>query len=178
MRQYQWLLEWVLTEHPDQRRYLSHCCHCDIAFLSDPRNAGREDLRCPFGCSDAFRKQASTRRSVEYYRTPEGKIKKRLQNNKRRKAPETPPPPVETLPPVDSTPVQPDDPLLEQQPQAKDPCHRSVIEHVRMLTSIIEGRQVTRDETVRMLHQVLRQHSIARRRKLDHLVNQLHQNPP
>jgi hypothetical protein len=29
-----------------------------------------------------------------------------------------------------------------------------------------------------MLHEVLRQHSMARRRYIDHLVAQLHQNPP
>ena len=35
-----------------------------IFFLTDARNAGRQDLGCPFGCRQAHRRRQSTRRSV------------------------------------------------------------------------------------------------------------------
>jgi len=53
-----------------------------------------------------------------------------------------------------------------------------LLEHVRTVCVLIEGCQVRREEVVEMLGEVLRQHSMARRRRVDHLVAQLHQNPP
>ena len=46
----------------------------------------RKDLGCPFGCSEAHGKQQSTRRSVAYYQSKEGRDKKR-DLNQRRSAP-------------------------------------------------------------------------------------------
>jgi hypothetical protein len=61
------VLRSVLRSQSDLRRCLSRCQHCRIFFLTHPRNAGRSDLRCPFGCREAHRKQRSTERSVAYY---------------------------------------------------------------------------------------------------------------
>jgi hypothetical protein len=47
-----------------------------------------------------------------------------------------------------------------------------------MVVSLIEGRPVSRAEILQMLEQVLRQHSHARRRKIDHAVAWLHEPPP
>jgi hypothetical protein len=52
-------------------------------FLTHPRNTGRKDLGCPFGCREAHRKKTSTQRSVAYYQHREGKFKKKLLNARR-----------------------------------------------------------------------------------------------
>lgn len=158
--EYYWLLRSVLREKPEARRCLCRCRHCRIFFITDPRNAGRVDLGCPFGCREAYRKRESTRRSVAYYREPEGKIKRRHLNSKRSQHSGV----------VVSGP-------------SEVPCEHCrwsepLLEHVRTVSGLIEGRRVSREEVVQMLGEVLRQHSMARRRRLDHLVAQLHQNPP
>ena len=50
--------------------------------------------------------------------------------------------------------------------------------YLRMVISLIEGRPVSGREIRAMLAQVLRQHSIPRRRKIDHLIGRLHEHPP
>jgi len=74
------VLRSVLRLKPGLRKCLARCRHCGIFFLTDVRNAGRLDLGCPFGCSQAHRQRQSTRRSVAYYREPEGQVKKRELN--------------------------------------------------------------------------------------------------
>jgi len=83
--EYYLLLRSVLRAKPRLRACLSRCRHCRIFFLADPRNAGRRNLGCPFGCREAHRKQQSTRRSVAYYRDPDGKKKKSALNQRRGK---------------------------------------------------------------------------------------------
>ena len=83
MGPYYVVLRSVLRSRPKLRPCLSRCRHCRIFFLTHPRNGGRWDLRCPFGCKEAHRKRRSTERSVEYYGTEEGKGKKKQQNGKR-----------------------------------------------------------------------------------------------
>lgn len=53
-----------------------------------------------------------------------------------------------------------------------------IIEHVRMVTSLIEGRFVSIDEIREMLKKISRQHSLTRRRRVDYLVQQLNKDPP
>jgi hypothetical protein len=60
----------------------------------------------------------------------------------------------------------------------EDEFDRVVVEHVRMVTSLIEGWQVSRNETLGMLSKVMRQHSIGRRSRLDYIVLQLNKHPP
>ena len=57
--------------------------HCGIRFVTDPRNAWRRNLGCPFGCRQHHRKQCSNQRSRDYRHTPEGREKKRLLNAQR-----------------------------------------------------------------------------------------------
>jgi hypothetical protein len=71
------LLRSVLRAKPHLRLGLTRCRHCGILFLTHPRNAGRHDLRCPFGCRQAHRKQASAQRSAAYYRQAQGKLCRR-----------------------------------------------------------------------------------------------------
>jgi hypothetical protein len=76
-------LRTVIRERPEIRAYLVRCRLCGIFFLSDPRNAGRIDLRCPFGCRQWDLRRRSNERSIAYYRTVEGKSKKAVQKRRR-----------------------------------------------------------------------------------------------
>jgi hypothetical protein len=150
--EYYWRLRSVLKTRPQARAHLTRCRHCRIFFLADPRNAGRNDLGCPFGCQAAHRKTRSIRRSVAYYREPEGRIKKAIQNARRRK-------PVAV--PVQAAAVS-----------------KPLVDHVRRVVSLIEQRRVSWREIMEMLERVLRQHSMARRRRIDQALAWLNANPP
>jgi hypothetical protein len=84
-------------------------------------------LRCPFGCRQAYSKRGSTQRSVAYYRTQQGRFKKSMHNgNRKRKGNSRAEPPTA-------------------------PYDEAMIEHVRMATSLFEGRKVSRQEVLAML---------------------------
>ena len=125
---------------------------------ADPRNAGRRDLGCPFGCREAHRRRQASRRSTAYYQDAEGKRKRRQQNARRRKPLPTPRPALS--------------------PEASFPWPRPIVEYVRMVATLIEGYQVSLAEVVEMLRRVLRQHSIVRTRRIDQIIAQLHEHPP
>ena len=165
--EYYALLRLVLCAKPHLRRCLKRCRHCRIFFFTDPRNAGRKDMRdvgrndlgCPFGCREAHRKQQSSRRSVQFYR--EHKDRKQFQNSKRRKTG-----------------------LAEKEEHAHSgqavpgPWSEPLVEHVRVVVSLIEGRSVSREEIREMLAKVLRQQGMCRRSKIDQAVAWLNENPP
>ena len=150
------VLRSVLRIKPWLRRCLARCRHCGILFLTDARNVGRQDLGCPFGCRQAHRQSESTRRSVDYYRQPEGKAKKRDLNARRRK---TPPATSSSEPP----------PL---------PWPRPILDYVRVVVSVIEGRRVLLSQIVEMLQRTLRQHRMVRTRRIDQGVAWLNEQPP
>jgi hypothetical protein len=158
VKQYYVVLRSVLRSRPDLRRCLSRCRHCRIFFLTHPCNAGRRDLRCPFGCREAHRKRRSTERSVAYYATAEGKAKKKIQNGKRAQGGER----GDANPPVPEAPEFP----------------AGIVGYVAMVASLIEGRPVSEAEILQMLARAMRQHSMARRRRIDYVVAQLHQHGP
>jgi hypothetical protein len=124
------------------------------------------DLGCPFGCQKAHCQRQSNLRSLAYYGTPQGKKKKSDLNQKRGrpKIDGQPPPAPPASVPVTESNSAPCDPLL--------------LEYVRMLVSLIEGRPVSRTEILEMLRKDLRQHSPPKRRKSDQTVAWLHENPP
>jgi hypothetical protein len=154
------VLRSVLRLKPRLRKCLARCRHCGIYFLTDVRNAGRQDLGCPFGCRQAHRQSQSTRRSVAYYREAEGKVKKRQLNARRRKTPAPPPP---SPPPVQPIPLA---------------WPRRILDYVRVVSSLIEGRKVQLWEVVEMLQRTLRQHHMVRTRRIDQSVAWLHAQPP
>lgn len=78
------VLRSVLRNKPRVRRLLTRCRHCGIFFITDPRNVGREDIGCPFGCADLHRRRNSDKRSATYNSSPVGK-RKRHQRNEARK---------------------------------------------------------------------------------------------
>jgi len=120
-----------VKEHPHLKPCLKRCRQCNIIFLTDFRNAGRDDIDCPFGCRNAHRKKRSTQRSTAYYQTAEGKFKKK-QLNARRKS----------------------------QGIAEPKVDQSLIVHLRVVTSLIEQRSVVLAEIVAMIKRILRQHSL------------------
>lgn len=53
-----------------------------------------------------------------------------------------------------------------------------LVEHVRMVVSLIEGRPISLAEIGNLLTKVFRQRSIGRRGKFDHTIAWLKANPP
>jgi hypothetical protein len=53
-----------------------------------------------------------------------------------------------------------------------------MVEHVRMVVGLIEGRRVSRRQVLAILAKVLRQHTMVRRRKIDQAVAWLNEQPP
>jgi len=159
------VLRSVLRSHPHLRRCLKRCKHCRIFFITHPRNIDpkrlrcRKDLRCPFGCREAHRKLCSTQRSVAYYHTKGGKFKKNIQNGERRRQGREPDP--------------------EKNPDAGEgQWNMRIVEHVRVVASLIEERKVRLAEILKMLARVMRQHSIGRRKRIDYIVGYLNKSPP
>ena len=148
------VLRSVLRIKPWLRKCLARCRHCGIFFLTDRRNAGRRDLGCPFGCSRAHRQKQSTRRSVAYYREPEGKLKKQALNARQRKS---------------SAPSPPSNPVLPGRP---------FLGYLCVVLGLIEGRKVGLWEVEQMLERVARQHRMVRTRRIDQSVARLHEKPP
>ena len=153
--EYYWVLRSVLRSQPALRGCLTRCRHCRIFFLTHPRNARRHDLRCPFGCREAHRKRGSTLRSVAYYQTADGRLKKQLQNGRRRQS---------QLQRADLGPEE-----TEFEP--------GMVTYVGMVVSLIEGRPVGREEVLAMLSRAVRQHSMAQRRRIDYVVERLREGP-
>lgn len=142
----------LLRERPELRPYLKHCRHCRILFFTDPRNAGRSDLYCGFGCRDAHRRESNTLRSAAFYR--EHPEKKRYQNRKRY---------LRTAQPCPDGLADPNDEVPAP-----------IVRHVRVIVSLIEGRPVTLDEIVKMLAKKGRQHRMVRMRKSGYGVRRIH----
>jgi len=161
--QYYFVLRSVLRAKPCLRRCLTRCRQCRIFFLTHPCNASRKDLGCPFGCKDTHRKRDSITRSVEYYRTPEGKFKKKIQNDKRGK--------------VEAKAIFNDCDKAGGSLVLREYKFKGV-RYLRMVISLIEGRRVSTVEILKMLARVLRQHSIVRRRRIDYVLQYLNERAP
>lgn len=83
IRQYQVALDVVLNCRPDLQGCAVACCHCGIRFLTHPRNAQRENLRCPFGCRKHYRRLRGNERSRLHSQSDSAKRKKKRLNGKR-----------------------------------------------------------------------------------------------
>jgi len=147
------LLRSILKSRPQVRRCRTRCRHCGIFFLAHPPNAGRHDLRCPFGCRQAHRRRESTQRSVAYYRDEAGQMKKRIQNGQRTAAKRK----------------------ASAAEVAEGRWSATLVEHVRMVASQIEGRRVSREEVLALL---LRQHSLPRRAGSGDTGGRCDEHPP
>lgn len=189
-----------MQSHPELHGCVVSCVVCGIRFLTHPRNAGRRDLRCPFGCRQQHRRKCSCQRSTAYYRTAVGKTKKK-RLNARRQGRQTP---------AAAQPQPGDDPQATSPDPRTDPCCAAVpaphvkeplpaaaewqreevvldeasvagspmLPYVRMVVSLIEGVAFTRREVVHRLRRTLRQHRIGAGRGVDYLLDVLNRHPP
>jgi hypothetical protein len=175
---------------------LARCRHCGIFFPTHQRNFSRRNLGCLFGCREAHRRKSSTKRSIAYYR--EDPQKKNDQNNRRRggasaqvkasaegqdsRSPARPGALAKEEPPADAPKLNPgcSMPLCPPAVTAALPktADAQLMEHVRVVVSLIEGRPISLEEIWEMLVRVLRQHSMPRRRKSDHTAAWLNTHPP
>ena len=53
-----------------------------------------------------------------------------------------------------------------------------IVEHVRVVTSLIEGVEVSREEVLAMLERAVRQRRIGRERRIDYVLRWLEEHPP
>lgn len=150
----------MLKEKPHLRKCLTKCKHCQILFLTHPRNAGRTDLGCPFGCRQVHRRASAIKRSIEYYKSYEGKIKKQYINGRRNE-------PVPEASP-DETPVD----------SRETGIDATIILHIQLTTSLIEGRGVGLKEVIRMVEKILRQLSFEKSKKMLYIHCQSQIKPP
>jgi hypothetical protein len=60
----------------------------------------------------------------------------------------------------------------------EDEFDGGIIEHVQLLASLIDGEELSRQETIALLKRVMRQRSIAKGSALDYALGQLKQKPP
>lgn len=157
VREYSVLLESLLRTRPHLHPCLKRCRHCGILFLTHPRNAKRDDLRCGFGCRQGHRRASAIRRSVEYYRKRKD-IKRAL--NRRRYL-------NDALKGGISPSVSRD---LPGSALVADNAAELILDHVRVVVSLIEGRRVGLKEVKRMLAQNWRQHSMVRERRMEYIL--------
>lgn len=124
---------------------------------------------CPFGCRQAHRKENSTKRSTEYYRTDEGKVKKKALNEQRRGS-------QEYLCHVDKGSSDSGDGCdcrngdngSDEKPsgQASEIVYApETVHYLHSIIGLIEGRWVSMDEILVMLENIVRQHSMGKRKR-------------
>jgi hypothetical protein len=204
VRQYQTTLDSLLASDEQLKRRVKHCLDCDIRFLAAPQNAGREDLRCPFGCAKSHRGRQSNERVKAYRRTEAGKKKKDALNDRRyRTSPSlvcesscegsahTKPRPCEPADPADSPlagnatqPVPAELPVdieLDLNGVALDESsvvNSPMLPYIRTLIWMIDGIRLSCAEVIQWLREVLRQRSMAYRPRREYVLRFLHQHPP
>ena len=175
---------------------MTHCVHCQIRFLTHPRNAGRRDLRCPFGCRDHHRRQRSSQRSTAYYQTTRGRRERKRLNVARlcrsgcatdgeqflRVEEATSDVVIDAERVDDELPLQmnlkPEFRLSGVVLDETSLENTSVLAYVRMIVNQIEGTKRSQIELVDLLRQSMKQHSIAKRTRTDYVLRFLHQHPP
>jgi hypothetical protein len=102
---------------------------------------------------------------VEYYCTPEGKFKKKLQNDKRSR--------TETKAGINECDRGGKN-LVVQDRMIGAP----IVCYLRVVIGLIEGRRVKAAEILEMLTGVLRQHSLCRRKRIDYVIEYLNERAP
>ena len=169
------------------------CCHCGIRFLTNPRNKGRADLRCPFGCRRHHRRQLANARSRKYSRTPRGARNKKRHNNRRgqglvdRQSPPAPPAASRVDASLATGAVAP--PCDPPREEASLPLEGLVLDerilrrsctlsYLAMLVSLLERTPVDRRSVLRMLRQCMRRRSMGRIARREYVLRYLQEHPP
>ena len=96
---------------------------------------------------------------MAYYRTKSGQLKKRVQNEKRRQS------------------NRGKAPVAEGESREGE-LNALIVEHVRIATSLIDGRRVSLMEIRKMLTRALRQHSLGYRKRIDYIIGHLNRGSP
>ena len=117
-------------------------------------------MRCPFGCRQAHRKRSSTKRSVEYYQTEHGIIKRKIQNDRRREKERS----------ADST-----DESSNEDNALPD---EEILHYIQTVTSLIEARRISLYEVLAMLKNRLKQHSMYKHRRYGYAFKYTGGEPP
>jgi hypothetical protein len=156
----------VLKQKPYLRECLTRCRFCQIFFITHPRNANRNDIGCPFGCREAHRRKESTKRSVEYYRTKEGKGKKKDLNAHRY---------VKDI--LQKTSKEPGKEKIDAE-DIGTAVDQPTLTYLQTVTSLIEARVVHIKEIMSMIRTILRQHSIDEPIKLLYATQNCRAIPP
>jgi hypothetical protein len=201
VRQYQTTLDSLLESDDRLKRRIKQCLDCGLRFLAAPQNAGREDLRCPFGCAKRHRAQQSNERVKAYRQTERGKEKKDALNARRYRgspstACESPCAASAKAKPSSCEPA--DSPLAENATQSfpaelplaieldlegvildeSSVVNSPMLPYIRTLIWIIDGIRLSHVEVAAWLREVLRQRSIACRSRREYVLRFLHQHPP
>ena len=191
MRQYQAALDSVLEDNSELRDCAVHCIHCGIRFLTHPRNAGRVNLRCPFGCRKHHRRERANQRSVDHYRKAAAKKKKKLLNARRSHGSLS----ARSQPSCDSQGNErevnspnkqlPDELSVKVELRFGDVVldesslvNSRMLSYTRMIANLIEGISLSQDAFIGLLRQAMRQHSIANRKRIDYLLCFHPKHPP
>jgi hypothetical protein len=113
-----------------------------------------------------------------------GRIKKKARNNKRSKhsqIPDCSPEPEEqrVSPEPEEQRVTPEPEEQRVRPEPEDgPFDPGMVVYLQMVTSLIEGRTISRPEIVQMLNRCMRQRSIGHVRRIDYVLRYLTEHPP
>ena len=174
--EYYVVLRSVVRAKAHLRRCRTRCPHCGIFFLTHPCNWKQRSLiRCAFGCRQEHRRREALRRSAAYYGDEQGKERKKRMNQRRCRLPPH-------QPSKDAAPALPRSRTRRpKQSVAKGRTvkpSRGMLQHVRMVVSLIEGRSISRRQVQLMLAKILRQHTLTRRKQIDQTVRWLHKQPP
>jgi len=193
----------VLSSHPELAPCVKRCVHCGIRFLTHPRNAWRETVRCPFGCREHRRRECARQRTKAYYSTRAGQAKKKKLNMRRARgnpAAAT----KQELNPAEASPAQaghqaplaraaspPSPELLAVEPAVScalrldefvldeaSVTNSRVLPYVTVVVNLIEGTAFSGGEIVQRLRQAVRQHSFGRESRSDYVLRWLHDHPP
>jgi len=174
--EYYMVLRSVLRAKPHLRRCRTRCPDCGIFFLTHPCNFNQRDrIRCPFGCRQEHRRREAIGRSTAYYSDKDGKEIKKKINQRRCRLPLRQASQDPTTPPPKRPPRQP---KLSAAKRSSVRPNSVMLQHVRMVVSLIEGRRVSRRQVQLMLAKILRQHTLTRRKQIDQTVLWLHKQPP
>lgn len=156
MAEYYAVLRSVVRLQAGLKRCRVRCRHCRIFFLTDPRNAGRQDLGCPFGCRQAHRQAESKGRSTAYYRDEAGREKKRQLNARRRRGPRAEAAAAQTPPPLAP----------------------AWLRYLCLLVGLIEGRRVEPAEVRALVERVWRQRRMVQPHRGEQGGVRGHERPP
>lgn len=182
--QYYLAMRVMFSDRPHLRPCRVSCRHCGILFITYPCNQGRTDLRCPFGCREAHSAKSSGERVAAYYSTKEGKTKKKALNSRRSK--HAPGPPCKKQQRNQPTRPEPTELGTRPAPEEAGPSMANediqfdagMVQYVQLVTSLIEGRRVSRDEILQMLRRVMRQHRLDPDRRVTYRLGHLNEKPP